>query len=121
MLGCHRAYVSKLESGEREVPQTFFLCKLSLVLRVPLSEMLARGQLISRCEDPALLDRVPEVLAAWRSSLRVRDSVRMMKETTDILGRNTHRMSHELHAVLTALTKHVNVLDMELSKLEKAA
>ena len=113
-LGCSAKYIHKLEHGERDVPQTVLLCRMAVVLEVPLSELLVRNGLVPRCDDPELLDVAPQALAAWRVNLLLRDSAHMAREVMDILVRNKHRIASDLHELLTTLTKHVSAIDIEL-------
>lgn len=114
LLGVNRTYVSRIETGDRRVPQSATLIRLAVALDVPLSTLMVRGGIVEKCRHPEYLDSAIEALEGWRSTLRITESVRVLDELATILADNGDKVTKDYRHLLNPLKTHANTLKREL-------
>lgn len=113
-VGCSGPYVSKIERGEKHIPTTYLLIRLSLGLELPLSELMVRGGLIEKCRYPEYLDTAVESIDKWRSFRELTESARVVEQMAKILCENSTKVAPDLRHLLNPLKLHAETLKREL-------
>lgn len=88
LIGCTEGYISLLERGKKKLPNTIFLIRLALNLRVPLADLLVENGLIEACDNIDDLHEAERQIQLWETSLDVKEAARVLRNLSDALLRH---------------------------------
>lgn len=103
VLGVTSNYLSKLETGERGVPNSYILIKMADFLNIKLSKFMIAGGIMTQVMNPDKLDRVMNDLNRAKTFEQLKESANTVYEIACVFEKFHYRLPDDVKDLVNPL------------------
>jgi transcriptional regulator with XRE-family HTH domain len=103
VLGVTSNYLSKIETGERGVPNAYILIQLADFLNVKLSKLMIAGGIMVDVMNPDKLDRVMQELNRAKTFQQLKEASNVVYEIACVFEKHHYRLPEDVKDLVNPL------------------
>ena len=103
VLGVTSNYLSKIETGQKGVPNAYILIKMADFLNVKLSKFMVAGGIMVDVMNPDKLDRVMRELERAKTFQQLKESANVVYEIACVFEKHHYRLPEDVKDLVNPL------------------
>jgi transcriptional regulator with XRE-family HTH domain len=103
VLGITSNYLSKLETGQKGIPNSYVLIKMADFLNIKLSKLMIAGGLMTEIMNPDKLDRVISELERAKRFHQLKDAANVIYEIACVFEKYHYRLPEDVKDLVNPL------------------
>lgn len=103
VLGVTSNYISKLETGQKGVPNSYILIKMADFMNIKLSDFMVAGGIMTEVMNPDKLDRVLIELNRAQTLSKLKDAANTIFEIALVFEKQHYRLPEEVRELVNSL------------------